>query len=62
MVVLTSSLREGEADELRRMGAAAVLLKGCSMRELLTTLATVVADRNGSRLGGEAQAQAALSR
>jgi DNA-binding NarL/FixJ family response regulator len=43
VVVLTSSLQDGEAEDLRRSGAAAVLLKGCSLIALLATLETVVA-------------------
>ena|SRR5579875_3141994 len=38
VVVLTTSLREGDAQALQEAGAAAVLLKGCPLLDLQATL------------------------
>jgi DNA-binding NarL/FixJ family response regulator len=45
VVVLTSSLLDGEAAVLARAGAAAVLLKGCGIAELVGRIETAVAAR-----------------
>jgi DNA-binding NarL/FixJ family response regulator len=45
VVVLTSSLVDGEADEFRQAGAAAVLLKGTPFSFLLRTISAVLAAR-----------------
>jgi DNA-binding NarL/FixJ family response regulator len=38
VVVLTTSLRDGDAQDLQEAGAAAVLLKGCPMLDLQASL------------------------
>lgn len=45
VVVLTSSLVDGEAEEFKQAGAAAVVLKGTPFSLLLQTIAAVVAAR-----------------
>ena len=62
VVVLTSSLQAGEADDLRRAGAEAVLLKGCGMSDLLFVLDAVGAAHHGSRRDTEAPAPASTQR
>lgn len=51
IVVLTSSLLEGEAAMLRREGAAAVLLKGVGMTTLLAAIESVKSARSASGQG-----------
>lgn len=48
VVVLTSSLREGEEDALQRAGAGAVLLKGVSVAAICASVdAAIAARRSG---------------